>query len=309
MKKIHTFNSFINERKSAGESSGYGSALKKIANTLITTANYPRIDLNYERDNFIRKLESMGFSNDSVITPTVLFKHEDFDTLDKKIKGIIISKVGIGKKSPNNEFVKLFAKAIHEFPDFDSASDISVILNNAIAMKNAIADNTYPLYNGLPYKYYGEFRKLGFPYASELKDKLTEEEYAFIQKITKPAYEELIKKQLTDKNFEEVILFEFKDCIHTKENDDIEQFLKGISLQNDMPDFFEFIKEKILNNKKVDWKSLKVKLKYVSSKNSDVVSSSFSTYYYYDVDVDFMDKKFHKENVRLGSSHYSGGWN
>ena len=50
---------------------------------------------------------------------------------------------------------------------------------------------------------------------------------------------------MISKNFEEVILFEFKDCIHTKENDDIEQFLKGISLQNDMPDFFEFIKEKI----------------------------------------------------------------
>jgi hypothetical protein len=47
----------------------------------------------------------------------------------------------------------------------------------------------------------------------------------------------------------------------------------------------------------------------LDSKNSSVVSSSFTTYYYYKVKLEINGKTFNMPSVLGGTTSYSGGWN
>jgi hypothetical protein len=302
--RIHKFAEFINESK------GENSTLRNIASAIITSTNYPKEDLYYERDNFVRQLRGLGFSETDKITPAILAKHPEFHELSHKLQTIIASKAGMGGKSPNNAFVKEFATAFHKFPvNNPDGKEKDEYLLTLIHIKKMLDEDTYPDYTWLNYD---DAKKLrATMYGSEMRQKLTDEEFKFLQKLTKPKYEELVKHGLTDEKISKVIMWAFDKF--APKTDDNKQFLKGIHLMKEMPELFNDIKEKLMNLgsgggvKDDEWKSLDVKLKFDKSSHSAVVSSSFTNYYYH-IDAAFAGKHYTKESVQLSSSHFSGGW-
>lgn len=302
--KIKNFTEFINEGMHGPEK----NSLHAIAASIITTNNSHKHDVYGDRENFISKLRDMGFTETDKITPAILAKHPKFDELSHKLQTIITTKAGTGSKSPNGDFIKLFASAIHKFPSYDKDDkEKDNNINSAIHIKKMLDSDSYPDYTWLEY---GDRQKLGaIMRSSEIKTKLTEDELKVLKKLVKPKYEEAVKRELTDSKIEEVILWAFQRF--GKPTDDNKQFTSGIRLKSELPDMFDFIKEKMMGDGVGDseWKSLDVKLKFDKSGHSDVVSSSFSTYYYYHIDATFAGKHFAKDSVVLGSSHFSGGWN
>ena len=320
MKNFKDFGDFVNENYLITEvGPGRGRPLDAIAAAIITSKDFDKQDLYYYRDNFKRDLENIGI-NDS-ITAAKLVKHPRFDELESRWKDLIYKKVGTGKKSTYSEFIKTFVAAMQHFPDLydfkfgyrylGSDLDLLEILRFAISLRNDLEKGNYPSsYYGIDPAHKKQLKAVMSGY--EIKDKLSPEELQFLQKVVKPKYESFIKSKLTDEFINKVISREWY-IVYTPENkhDDTAQFLKGINLIKDMPDLFEFIKEALLNEKikTSDWETLSAKCKMTYSKHSAVVSSSFSTTYYYDVDVTFMGKHFSAKNVALSSSYYSGGWN
>ena len=148
-------------------------------------------------------------------------------------------------------------------------------------------------------------------WSSKIKDTVTEKEFKFLQKLVKRKYENFIAKEFEDRNVEEVIKWKIEKAINPDRYSN-EAKVMGLNWSVKMPDFYKFIKDSYLNNQLSysDWDTFEVvKYDQVRSDHGPVTSSSFSTYYYFDIEVKFKGKKFKYEDVRGGSTYYSGGWN
>lgn len=212
----------------------------------------------------------------------------------------------------NKEYIKLFKKALKSFGQVNT--DDNNFLENTIYQSavfiEALNNDNYPAgYNGLSYKDRMELQKT-FGFYSEVKNKLTKSEINSLKKAIKPYYEDYIQKYWTDKAIDEYINKEL--TYHFRDADYKIKRIINLSFRRDFPELYDFIKNRILANDSagVKWKSFNViKLDALPAEHSAVVSSSFTTYYYYNVELEFMDNRFKFDKVEISKSYYSGGWN
>lgn len=296
---MRSFNEFINENK-------YGrrnlSPIEKLANKVITSKDYDKIDLHYYKKEFIKNLRSVGFKDDDDIsTPLKLSKHPLFKKVDDEYKEIIIPLVGTGKRSPNQKFIKEFANEFKKFPNF-LGNDPDEVLGYLVRIKEYL-DNNYVGYLGID-----SIRLSKMIQSRKLKESLTDEEYKFLQDLVLPKYIKVLERYLTDNLIEKTIK---KEAAYYADRNSDELKVLNMNLQRHFSDFFNFIKTKLLNDemRKADWSSFNVETKYISAEHGPVVSSSFSTTYYYDVEIKISGRTFKYKKVPLGSDYYSGGWN
>lgn len=308
MKHIQSYDEFLNEGM-------YGDPLDSLVNSIITSKDYTRGDLSYYREDLKSSLRNIGVIDK--ISGTKLSQHPRFDELRDEYKNQIYKKFGSGGKSPNKTFVKLFAGALQKFPSMKGFQDRGgegvdkeSVVYFAKELNDNLEDDSYPRnYNGFTYEDRKALQAL-IP-SWEMSKTLTPEEMAFLKKISKPKYQAFVDKYLSDDMINQMIKWRFVDLNPERNYNDNSQFSKGIDILKDMPDLFKFMKNEILTKQiySKDWDSLEVKLRMKDSKHSAVVSSSFSTTYYYDIDLKFMGKTFKAQDVALSSSYYSGGWN
>lgn len=304
---IKLYEEFINE------SFGYDK-LSTFVKSIIKAEYYEGISkdsLRYIREEFYYTLIRMGFKGEDKITAKMVENHIDFNKLEDRLQSFVLGKAGPQGKSPNKEFVKTFVAAFNKFPKFESehrGDDLEQKIYTVSSLKKGWEDGLIT-YTGLDYS---DRKKLnGFMTEYEIKEKLTADELKFLQKLVKSKYEALIQRELSDDKIAAAFAESLKtNCGGYNVDNNTKNFIENIRIKNDMPKFFDFVKKEMLGDGigYTNWKSFEVKTKYVSSDNSAVHSSSFSTYYYYDVDISFMGKKFSEKKVRLGSTYYSGGW-
>jgi len=245
----------------------------------------------------------MKLSDDTPVKFGDLQNHTNFDKLGKPYKLIILSLSGPKGRSKNKKFIKQLLTAFRKFPDMGVRDEGAMYYLGALLyIKKRFDEGTYPNYDFLAYSDKRALNKI-IP-SWELHDTLPAAEIQYIQKAVKPEYEMAIK-MINDGVYYDAINEEigiFKD-----KNSDEVRVAKNIKR---MPELFEFIKQKINDDGILtkDWKSFVAKKTMTKSEHSDVVSSSFSTSYYYDVEVKFLGRTFNFKDVILGSSYYSGGW-
>lgn len=219
-------------------------------------------------------------------------------------------------KSPNAAFIKAYIAALKNFgtqkPDYtDESRNLTQIISEASVMQKELEDDSYPSsYIGLTYQ---DSKKIKTEFGSsyETFKKLSPEEKKFIQEAVKPYYENFIKRTLTPQNFEKLIKAEIKWAFKNKENSDEARFANISWTQESLKPVFDYIVSIITgDHHNPKWDTFKVSdLKMLDSKHSAVVSSSFSTTYYYSAKVEFEGKEFVIPSFIMGSDHYSGGWN
>lgn len=311
MKHIPSFHQFINESS---------DQLDSLVNSIISSKEftpeqgYTRGDIQYYKSDLKYQLNKIGINDKIAINKLV--QHPNFDDLDDRYKDIIYKKAGMGKKSSNAAFIKLFAGAMQKFPKLDritygNETDKESVVYGMSNLRDSMDEGSYPdSYNFLDYSDVKALQAI-IKYGSEIQKTLAPDEIQFLQKICKPKYETAFKRYLSDEAIANMIKWRWAHDYPENKYSDESQFVKGINLIKDMPELFKFMKNEILTKQiySKDWESLNVKLKMTDSKHSAVVSSSFSTTYYYDIEVEFMGKKFTAKNIALSSSYYSGGWN
>jgi hypothetical protein len=244
--RVKLFSEFLNESPQWSKRGRPKlGALDKIAATLITSANYDRQYIWADRDEFKQRLRHMGFKDTDKITPASILNHEDFDKkFDDKLRHIIIAKAGTGKKTPNAEFIKKFASAMNRFKLENHEQDRDTLIRIAAQFKRDLESGNYPS------SYIGFSREDSIALNSYMKSydiekTLTEEEYKFVQKLVKAKYESVISRVLTDSNIENIIVWAFEKF--GENTDDNKQFVKDIHLKSELPELFDFIKEKIIS--------------------------------------------------------------
>lgn len=309
MKKIQSYDDFINEENYYGN---YDKITRKVYPNKVHKDNayYLQSDLDWQ-------LKQAEVPLNYTITKLVR-DQEVFGKLSDETQ-IEISKITGIKRSPNKKFIKDYVAALNKFGQIDR-TDYNMeedALDLAIACKKMLEKERYPdSYAGLDRR---DSRKLykEYGYGSEMFKKLTDEEIAHLQKIIKPQLERCYKQYFTNSNIENLIkkklTEEFpKDTSNRgrygQYSDEYE--MTGVSFKSELPQFFKFITDLLLAQKSIKWDSFKViKLDSVGSEQSAVVSSSFSTTYYYSVEFKFMNKTFKNKKFAKGSDYYSGGWN
>ena len=262
------------------------------------------IELADKRQDFEERLiYQLCLKSDTDIKINEIPDLPNFDRLDDDIQLIILSLSGTKTKSPNKKFIKSLLKAFNKFPILpDSRDDISSYVYNLINVKNSYDTNTYPEYSLLSYSDRKELYNIIPDY--KIKDTLTQDELQFVQKSLNKKYIKVLG-YLNDGTIRRYIKEKISDNTEYTDN------MKIINALSKMPELFEFIKQEVLNETitREDWKSFNGVLSNISTENISVVSSSFSTTYYYDVDVNFKGKKFTFKKVQISSAYTSGGWN
>ena len=312
MKKIKTFEYFVNENYSIDEAAYYGD-YKKVVTKVYTKANNGGYSPQNDQENLAYALRKLGIDKD--ITIPKLIKDPKFTELSQEHQEQIQLANGTGK-SPNAAFVKAYVAALKNFgtqkPDHsDEARNLTEMISDASVLKKELEDNSYPSsYIGLTYQD-SKSLKTQFGSSYETLKKLNPEEKKFVQLAAKKHYENFVKRTLTNQNFEKLIKAELKWEFRNKDNNDAARFA-GISwTQESLKPLFDFIVSIITgDHHNPKWETFKVSdLKMLDSKHSAVVSSSFSTTYYYSAKVEFEGKPFVIPSFVMGSDHYSGGWN
>jgi hypothetical protein len=314
MKNIHTFEEFLNESH-LNEIGSRGRSPRDPMDALAAKI-FPHVkgqDKYYaqnDRENFLYKLRNLGV--EGRLTVAQLVKHPKFHELDEDTQLRLLALNGTGK-SPNSKFVKAFTAALKNFSPYRGGREGETLHDNiylATTLKTALDDNDYPSgYDGIPYKERQELNK-EFGYYYELKKLLTKEEIDHLQKLTKKLYTDFVNQWLEDRTINRYVMYEL-EYKYQKEGTNENRMLK-VNWPSELPELFQHIKSRILANdaKGVEWDSFKViSLKSLPAEHSTVVSSSFSTTYYYSGEFEFGGKKFKVDKFVMGSSYYSGGWN
>jgi len=278
----------------------WGTPLESIVKSLITSKHYDRRDVDYYRDQLAYSLRDIGITEK--ITARQLANHPNFEQLEDDYKSLVYDKVGTGKNTPNKKFMKEFISAFKTFPnDLNKEDEIYIAIQIKEFLDAGEITNTY---DGIDYTKKRELINIISSY--KLKDVLNPEEQEFIKKLTTNKYESFVKRVLSDENISKFIGSKLSD--YSQLNSDERTFAK-MNLARNVPEFYEFLKGHIFKGSSIDWGSLKVKTSNIQSKNSDVVSSSFTTSYYYDLEIDMMGEHFKFNNVLWSSNYTSGGWN
>lgn len=141
----------------------------------------------------------------------------------------------------------------------------------------------------------------------ELFSKIPKSILVKLKKVLTKLFTDYVKKYLTDDNIEKSIKFELE---YTNKDDDTKSILSLNDWPKTLKKFFNFVKKNdILPSYGFNPKELNVTTEYKNSKTGSVANSSFSTYYYYDIIINYRGKTFKFNDVLLNSSYYSGGWN
>ena len=314
MKNIQTFDEFLKESQL---NEAYRGDYSKVVNKVYTKASNGGYEPYNEWENLSYALKSAGF--DPKITLVKLVKDPKFKDLDQNYQDDIIKITGV-KGGKHSEFTKEFINAVKSYgkgiltgryDDEENAIYAAAALQKSLDDKND-NDLISSLYNGIDY---GVRKQLQAKYGSSIYDILKEmspEEIEFIVKFSKPTAEYFIKNHFNDVNIsrwlESTIADKFNTSGHGTKSE--EYYFSGTSwAQPAMSKPLEFVKEIIMSGMDIKWDKFKVERKMLDAKHSPVVSSSFSTTYYYDVKLEINGKKFDLPKVVGGSDHYSGGWN
>ena len=280
------------------------SPSERLAKALYPMKTYGADDAQYRQRRLIDDLYHLGIKD--VSTPAQLLKNPEFSELSHIHQKAVYRRVGLGKKTPNKAYVMEFLDAFFStFYDRGHDSDPDSTLYAALDIKAALERGAISL-TGINY---ARRRKLNDMIKSyDLKKTLTEEEYGFLVEMTRKEYESFVKKTLSDDYIFLKVKEMFVQSAQYSDNREDVKALANIDWTETMPDFAEFIKNKVLAGEYIPYREIKIDTEYRRSSNSNVVSSSFSTRYYYDVTIEFMGETFAYEDVQWSSSHYSGGY-
>ena len=295
MRRIQNLDEFTKTQK---------SRKTDVVDKIITKKNFPDFSSSDLKDHkrWLRNdLDNYRIDVDNL---KELQSHPNFKKLQDKYKDTINAMVGVSGKSPNKEFVKEFLSALRNFPE---VHDLDQSVSNAAYFKRSMDKGKWPVtYNGFGYSDSSKLSKMIKGWA--IVDTLTADELIIIQNAIRPKYEKFIIYYLSDKRIEELIKSNIREL--RSKSDGINHLL-DINIPRTLPEFFNLIKEELTNGNGIswdEWQNLKVKEKFSKSDHSEVVSSSFSTYYYYDLEITMLGKTFTYKDVQVSSDYYSGGW-
>ena len=311
MKNIKEFGDFINEDYNQ-LNERYNGDYSQVVNKVYTKANNDGYEPYGEWDNLSYALRRVGF--DPKITLAKLVKDPKFKDLDQNYQDDIIKITGV-KGGKHAAFTKEFISAVKSFgkgimigrhDDTENAIYAAGQLKTLLEEK----DDTgliSSLYYGIDY---GVKKQLQAKYGTSIYDIMKEmipEEIDFIVKFSKPIAESFIRSYFSDPVIDRWLGSEFESRF---EKGSEESYFSGTSWsQPAMKKPFDYVKEIIMKGSSIKWDDIKVTRKMLNSEHSEVVSSSFSATYYYEVKLEINGKKFDLPKVVGGSSHYSGGWN
>lgn len=309
-----SFEEFMNEKASEINEAYYGDYMKAVKKVYTKANTYDKHELQSSQEDLARDLRNQGFPDN--ITATKIPKHPNFDKLKDDHKDDILKITGTGR-TPNAKFVKDFVAMLPAFKytgyDENDGRSLEERIYSATEYmsrlkKKDIRNLLYSTWNNLGYTKTSEIKKTyNIKTFGEIYDELTDDEVAYIWKFSKPYIERFISNNFTDNQIESYIKYEVGNT-----NKDSDQYrMSGMSwTQDGLKKPFEYIKKLILSGKYIDWDKFKViKLEFLDSEHSDVVSSSFSTTYYYTAEIKIENKTFKLPKFRGGSTYFSGGWN
>jgi len=306
MKHIKLFEEFLNE--------GYYGDYKQIVTKVYTKANNGGYEPRNEWYGLSRSLQSLGF--DPKITLAKLLKDPKFSQLDQYHQDDILMVTGV-KGGKNKAFVqdligsiKSFGAGVYSGRGYD---DLENEIYKASEYKNYVDDvknNTdniiYTIIDGIDYNIRKQISKK-HGYTSDIIKKLTKDEVDFIIKQTLPSINSYIKNHLTDYKINKWLQYELKTRFKAGEEP---WYFSGTNwTQDEMKKPLDFVKGLISKGESIKWNNFSVDRSMLGSEHSKVVSSSFSTTYYYSVKLNINGKSFNMPKVAGGSTSFSGGYN
>lgn len=312
MKKIKSYDDFLNEAY-------YGDYMKVVKKVYTIKNSYDKYDVEDKQSNLAWSLRNAKI--DTNITLSKLVKDPKFDELPDGVKNDILAAAGTGR-TPNRQLVKEFTEAFRNFGDDykDAKSNNADPRSKEEAVRLAASYITlienddddeiiYSLWFGLASK---DRRVLNKNYTiTKVMKTFTDVEKAHILKFGLPKMSQFARSWWTDWNIRELI--EYKTDFYNvadRPGGNGTNLGQLAWVQPPMAKPFAFIKEIILKGDDVKWDKIDVKeIKMLGSEHSAVVSSSFSTTYFYTATFKINGKTFKIPKVSGGSDHYSGGWN
>jgi len=310
MKNLKSFDEFLNENLNEQR---LIEPFSKVTKKVYTVKNsYDRYDARNRQDNLAYHLKDLGF--DPKITIQQLIKDPKFKDVRDDFQEDIMLVAGVkGKYAKfNKEFIdsmKTFGKGIMigRYDDTENAiyQAAALLRYQKEGDKQMIL---WTLWDGIEYStrkrlqsQYGSF--------SDIFKNLTDDEVDHLMKFTKGTVNSFTGRYFGDYKINEWIKESIKSEFRNKDTSEEYYFAETDWKQKPMTKPFEFIKGLIMKGDSIKWDTLKVERKMLDSEHSSVVSSSFSTYYYYSVKLTIQGKSFNMPKVLGGSDYYSGGWN
>lgn len=309
MKNIKTFEEFLNESQL---NEGYNGDYDKIVNKVYTKANSGGHEPYNEWQNLSYALRIAKF--DPKITLAKLVKDPKFKDLDQNYQDDIIKITGV-KGGKHTAFTKEFISAVKSFgkgimigrhDDTENAIYAAGQLQTLLDEKDD-KGLISSLYYGIDYSVKKQLQAKYGASISDILNLMIPEEIDFIVKFSKPIAESFIRSYFSDPVIDRWLGSEFNDRF--EKGSELNYFSGTSWSQPAMKKPFDYVKEIIMKGSSIKWDDIKVTRKMLNSEHSEVVSSSFSTTYYYEVKLEINGKKFDLPKVVGGSSHYSGGWN
>jgi len=312
MKKIQSYEQFLNEAY-------YGDYMKVVKKVYTIKNSYSKGDVESKQGDLAWSLKNAGI--DTNITLAKLVKDPKFAELGENDKNDILAAAGTGR-TPNSKMIKEFTEVFRNFGDdykdahrnnADPRSKEEAV-RLAASYTKLIEDNDddeiiYALWSGLASKDRRELNKKYKLY--DIIKTFTDVEKAHILKFGIPKMAQFARSWWTDFNIRELI--EYKTDMYKvadRPGGNGTNLGKLAWVQPPMAKPFAYIKEIILKGDDVKWDKIDVKeIKMLGSEHSAVVSSSFSTTYFYTATFTINGKTFKIPKVSGGSDYYSGGWN
>lgn len=306
MDHIGTFEQFNESRR-------YNPPYHKVLSKVYTRAN----DENYQdsRRELEYSLQSRDIDPD--ITLNQLIKHPKFDSLNDDQKDDIMKAAGTGR-TPNAKFVKDFVNALNNFQGYEMtghSSDEKDRIYQAARVTRDLeegaddAELVSHLWDGLRYR---DKKSLREKYGTGVHRNLTEEEIKHVMRFGKRKLERFADHAFSDQRISEWLKSEIEWRFRNQKRgmSPVEEyyFTDTSWTQKAMEEPLEFVKEILMDGGSIDWDKFSVEREMLPAEHSKVVSSSFTTWYYYKVKLTINGKTFDLPKVQGGSSHYSGGW-
>lgn len=271
-----------------------------LAKKLVKPANFTSKDsYRYELEEVASIIKHM---KGQPSTMKELAENPDLEDLDLYAKYSLVAKALAGPsfKSPHKKFISNYLKAFsNHFAPEEDESPLEIVYS-CLSMRDDIQRGGVVSYNWLAYGDRIALHKER-PYYT-IKKEFSKEEISYIIHSLKSLLIATFKKYLSKKYIERAILQELRE-----EN---EKFKDVSDLSKNFPEFYKYLLDKVLEAKyRLHLENMKVETSNLQSENSDVYSSSFSTYYYEDFKIEYDGKTFMAKRVPTSTSYYSGGWN
>ena len=321
-KNIRNFEDFVNESYSVNEAY-YGSYAKVVKKVYTVKNSYDKYDAESKQSNLAYDLRELGF--DENITLAKLVKDPKFKDLPEDRQNDILKVAGTGR-TPNAKFIKEFMSAMNNWVGHkesghsrDQEDTLYMAASITAALQKKDEENVlYYMWSGLDYsdqkalkeKYKGDQRFFSW---SEFRKGFSDDERKYLLKMGLPTLQRYAKNNFTDHKIERFIQEELKWRYrpdNSRSSWAEEYYFAGTSwTQPAMKNALDYLRKLLLDGSSIDWDKFKVKREMEGSKHGPVVSSSFTTTYYYTVELSMNGKTIKMKNVIGGSDHYSGGWN